>query len=161
MMATVATTMSCLSTLGGTGLHIWDVPKNVNVRLASQVSRICHLRSHRFSKLTLKLSYVQQCLYYPIIQATKFSILILYFSLSPNRTFRRFTQAMMIFSIAFLIADMVPEIYQCDPILKTVYGASIPGHCINQVSFQSFLHPPLVPPPQLNSSNPDQIPPHQ
>ena len=134
--------MSCLSTLGGTGLHIWDVPKNINVRLASQVSTTCYLRSLRFSKLTIKLSYVQQCLYYPIIQTTKFSILIFYFSLSPNRTFRRFTQAMMVFSIAFLIADMVPEIYQCIPILKTVYGASIPGHCINQVSLRHFTYCP-------------------
>ncbi|MCJ1312544.1 hypothetical protein MMC25_006218 [Agyrium rufum] len=117
MMATVATVMSCLSTLGGTGLHIWDVPPNVNHRLANQ------------------LSYVQQFLYYPIIQATKLSILVFYYTLTPNVRFRLFTKFMIAFGICFLIADMIPEIFQCIPMSKTIFGASVQGKCINQTLF--------------------------
>ena len=69
------------------------------------------------------------------MQLTRISILTLYLSLSPNIKFRRFTQGMIIFCIAFLIAVQIPELFQCNPVLKTVYGAAIKGRCFNQTVF--------------------------
>ena len=69
------------------------------------------------------------------MQLTRISILTLYLSLSPNRNFRRFTQGMIIFCIAFLVAVQIPELFQCNPVQKTIYGAAIKGKCFNQTVF--------------------------
>ena len=45
---------------------------------------------------------------------------------------------MIIFCVVYLIAVQIPELLQCNPVQKTVYGAAIKGKCFNQTVFHTM-----------------------
>ncbi|CZR54207.1 uncharacterized protein PAC_04090 [Phialocephala subalpina] len=118
LFAVTATICTCLGCkLGGTGLHYWDIPPTVNKRLNQQ------------------LSYVNQFLYQIILQLTKISILLFYISLSNAQYLRKWSWGMIGLSATFCLACTIVEIFQCSPVQKSIYGASVAGVCIQQPEF--------------------------
>ncbi|OCL11079.1 hypothetical protein AOQ84DRAFT_202122 [Glonium stellatum] len=90
LLALVSTIISCLSALGGTGLHYYDIPPSTNKRLAAS------------------FSFAAQVLYQPILNTTKISICLFYMS-SLGRGVQRPCQVLIALAIAFCIACTVVE----------------------------------------------------
>ncbi|KAL7274197.1 hypothetical protein RUND412_002912 [Rhizina undulata] len=116
VMAIVESTLGCLASKWGTGHHLWDIPTDIS--LAS----------------SLKVSFVVQILYMPILLTTKISILLFYFRLSPNKTYHRNVWILMGISVAFGIAVTFGDIFQCTPV-ESFYNYNVAGKCIDQMAF--------------------------
>ncbi|KAF2810362.1 uncharacterized protein BDZ99DRAFT_476533 [Mytilinidion resinicola] len=113
----VATICSGLGVIGGTGLHYYDLPKTVNKRLAASAS------------------FANQVLYQPVLCLTKISISMFYIS-TFGAKIKKPCQAIIGFSILFLIACTVVEFTQCRPPDMLWNGTRPKGYkCINQPMF--------------------------
>ncbi|RAH53755.1 hypothetical protein BO85DRAFT_462778 [Aspergillus piperis CBS 112811] len=100
------------------GIHIWDIPKNYDI------------------KLGLIWNFANQLIYNPCLTMVKLSILVFLRRLeSQSRLVNLLIWSTMFITVALFIAVLVVDIFQCSPVAY-VYDLSISnGSCINQGAF--------------------------
>ncbi|OJI88361.1 hypothetical protein ASPTUDRAFT_195907 [Aspergillus tubingensis CBS 134.48] len=100
------------------GIHIWDIPKNYDL------------------KLGLIWNFANQLVYNPSLTMVKLSILVFLRRLeSQSRLVNLLIWSTMFITVALFIAVLFVDIFQCSPVTY-VYDFSIPnGSCINQGAF--------------------------
>ncbi|KAI5782664.1 hypothetical protein EDC01DRAFT_780391 [Geopyxis carbonaria] len=91
------------------GYHIWDVPPDAE--------RTRH---------GLKMRYIVEILYNPVLTFTKASILFFYLRITPNKTFHRWVWGTMLFNLALFIGTFLATMLQCVPIPYT-WNKAYPG----------------------------------
>ncbi|TGJ81684.1 hypothetical protein E0Z10_g7083 [Xylaria hypoxylon] len=97
----------------GLGKHIADLPPDIDF-ITSNI-----------------LFYAHQPIYYISVSLTKVSIIVFYFKLFPQESYRAFLWVMMVIVILTGVATAVAGVFQCNPIARA-WDASIPGTCFNQ-----------------------------
>ncbi|KAI0125020.1 hypothetical protein BJ170DRAFT_484894 [Xylariales sp. AK1849] len=117
LLALISTIVSCLSVLGGSGLHYYDIPPTVDKSIASA------------------MSFANQVLYQPILQLTKISILLFYMT-SLGKDVKIPCVFLMVLSMLFCIATTIAEFLQCQPAYMLWSGTRPEGFkCIDQTQF--------------------------
>ncbi|GAP90656.1 putative integral membrane protein [Rosellinia necatrix] len=97
----------------GLGKHVADLPPDIDF-ITSNI-----------------LFYAHQPIYYISVSLTKVSIIVFYFRLFPQQSYRAFLWAIMVVVLLTGIATSVAGVFQCDPIARS-WNADIPGTCFNQ-----------------------------
>ncbi|KAI0512571.1 hypothetical protein F5B22DRAFT_615408 [Xylaria bambusicola] len=77
------------------------------------------------------LFYAHQPIYYISVSLTKVSIILFYFTLLPQRSYRNFLRGMMVIVILTGLTCTIAGIFQCNPI-ASAWNANIHGTCFNQ-----------------------------
>ncbi|GAW14674.1 hypothetical protein ANO14919_040770 [Xylariales sp. No.14919] len=97
----------------GLGKHVADLPPDIDF-ITSNI-----------------LFYAHQPIYYISVSLTKVSIIVFYFRLFPQQSYRAFLWAMMAVVILTGVGTSVAGVFQCSPVARA-WNADIPGTCFNQ-----------------------------
>ncbi|KAI1418915.1 hypothetical protein F5Y12DRAFT_789487 [Xylaria sp. FL1777] len=102
-----------LQTRYGLGKHVADIPPDTDFTTSNI------------------LFYAHQPIYYISVSLTKVSIILFYFKLLPQQSYRAFLWVMMVIVILTGVTSTIAGIFQCSPI-ATAWNADIRGTCFNQ-----------------------------
>ncbi|KAI0429253.1 hypothetical protein F5Y09DRAFT_310864 [Xylaria sp. FL1042] len=106
-------TLIGLQTIYGLGKHVTDIPPDTDF-ITSNI-----------------LFYAHQPIYYISVSLTKVSIILFYFRLLPQQSYRAFLWTMMVVVILTGASSTIAGIFQCSPIAHA-WNPNIPGTCFNQ-----------------------------
>ncbi|KAI3333138.1 hypothetical protein F4824DRAFT_473346 [Ustulina deusta] len=102
-----------LQTRYGLGKHVADIPPDTDFTTSNI------------------LFYAHQPIYYISVLVTKVSIILFYFQLLPQQSYRTFLRVMMAIAILTGLTSTIAGIFQCNPIARA-WNADIHGTCFNQ-----------------------------
>ncbi|KAI1311483.1 hypothetical protein F5Y03DRAFT_308211 [Xylaria venustula] len=108
-------TLITLQTKYGLGKHLRDIPPDTDFTTSNI------------------LFYAHQPVYYISVSLTKVSIILFYFRLLPQKSYRVFLWFMMVFVILTGASFAIAGIFQCNPI-ASAWNANIHGTCFNQAA---------------------------
>ncbi|KAI0970427.1 hypothetical protein F4678DRAFT_436795 [Xylaria arbuscula] len=108
-------TLIALQTRYGLGKHLRDIPPDTDFTTSNI------------------LFYAHQPIYYISVSLTKVSIILFYFRLLPQKSYRVFLWFMMVFVILTGVSFTIAGIFQCSPI-ASAWNANIHGTCFNQAA---------------------------
>ncbi|KAK5635812.1 hypothetical protein RRF57_011524 [Xylaria bambusicola] len=97
----------------GLGKHVTDIPPDTDF-ITSSI-----------------LFYAHQPIYYISVSLTKVSIILFYFTLLPQRSYRIFLRLIMVVVILTGLTCTIAGVFQCNPIAST-WNPDIHGTCFNQ-----------------------------
>ncbi|KAI1359773.1 hypothetical protein F5Y08DRAFT_318871 [Xylaria arbuscula] len=102
-----------IQTRYGLGKHVSDIPPNTDF-ITSNI-----------------LFYAHQPIYYISVSLTKVSIILFYFHLLPQRSYRVFLWIMLVIVILTGLTCTIAGIFQCDPVARA-WNAAVDGTCFDQ-----------------------------
>ncbi|KAI0873270.1 hypothetical protein GGS24DRAFT_402324 [Hypoxylon argillaceum] len=97
----------------GLGKHVADIPPDTDF-ITSNI-----------------LFYAHQPIYYISVSLTKVSIILFYFRIFPQQSYRAFLWVMMVIVILTGVTTTIAGLFQCNPIARA-WNIDIPGSCFNQ-----------------------------
>ncbi|KAI0531864.1 hypothetical protein GGR58DRAFT_492099 [Xylaria digitata] len=97
----------------GLGKHVADLPPDIDF-ITSNI-----------------LFYAHQPIYYISVSLTKVSIIVFYFRIFPQESYRAFLWVMLVIVVLTGAATSIAGVFQCNPIARA-WNAEIPGTCFDQ-----------------------------